>query len=121
MQSLSVCARNAGNVPAGLITLHRAAGDQVDKHATGLTGALAAQSVRIATIVLLTSVLPNARMSAIDKDPSACKLACHIVKQQFHDICEVNLLTVITPSLAGGCCTVTPPVRLHCRQRVEHC
>ncbi|KAL3143158.1 hypothetical protein ABBQ38_002018 [Trebouxia sp. C0009 RCD-2024] len=47
-------------------------------------------------------------MSAIDKDPCACKLACHIVKQQFHDICETACRTLLekgissAPELARG-------------------
>ena len=35
-------------------------------------------------------------MSVIDKDPFACKLACHIVKHQLHEICEVPSLTIFT-------------------------
>ena len=61
-------------------------------------------------------------MSVIDKDPFACKLACHIVKQQFHDICEVNLLTMITAQVEE--CfksSPPPPMCIACRQPVELC
>ena len=30
-------------------------------------------------------------MNGINKDPFACKLACHLVKAQFGDICEVTV------------------------------
>lgn len=55
-------------------------------------------------------------MSVIDKDPFACKLACHIVQQQFHEICEVTLLTSLTPFAMSACRPQQLIPTVHCVQ-----
>jgi hypothetical protein len=46
-------------------------------------------------------------MNGINKDPFACKLACHLVKAQFGDICEV-IVELINPC-ATACCPLLKP------------
>ena len=43
-------------------------------------------------------------MNGINKDPFACKLACHLVKAQFGDICEV-IAGLINP-MSTACCSL---------------
>lgn len=109
-------------MPDDLTKLERAADAQVSEHAKVLKAAPvpAAQSVLNRSAPSADQVVANACMSAIDKDPCACKLACHIVKQQFHDICEVNLCD-LDHNLCWRLLYRDFPICTPCRQRAEHC
>lgn len=54
-------------------------------------------------------------MHGINKDPFACKLACHLVKAQFGDICEVivGLINPVCDRLLLTAQTIPVSRRLH--------